>query len=204
MLPHRVSIGTVEETQKTTKTINLEKAGGRRELNALGMLPLSSIRAITLLMTSATSSLALSLHKMFLSSQLSYHGAFPNTKRSQRCDFFFFFFYPSHDTCSYSYGASFISRFILKTVGCWSRHYGIYQLVSPRPKLFMYLTFSSATGIGKAALIRLIGRLHSISLVYLSAFYNFQFNSRNLPHVCLSSLSALSHSHCTHCQLCEG
>lgn len=55
------------------------------------MLPLSSIRAITLLMTSATSSLALSPHKMFLSSQLSYHGAFPNTKRSQCCDFYFFF-----------------------------------------------------------------------------------------------------------------
>lgn len=168
------------------------------------MLPLSSIRAITLLMTSATSSLALSPHKMFLSSQLSYHGAFPNTKRSQRCDFFFFF-NPSHDTCSYSYGASFISRFISKTtVGCWSHRYGIYQLVSLRPKLFMYLTFISATGIGKAALIRLIGRLRSISLIYLSAFYNFQFNSQNLPRVCLSSLSALSHSHCTHCQLCEG
>lgn len=166
------------------------------------MLPLSSIRAITLLMTSATSSLALSPHKMFLSSQLSYHGAFPNTKRSQRCDFFF---HPSHDTCSYSYGASFISRFILKTtVGRWSPHYGIYKLVSPRPKLFMYLIFISATGIGKAALIRLIGRLHFISLIYLSAVYNFQFKSQNLLRVCLSLLSALSHSHCTHCQLCEG
>lgn len=40
----------------------LRKQEEERELNALGMLPLSSIRAITLLMTSATSSLSPSLY----------------------------------------------------------------------------------------------------------------------------------------------
>lgn len=39
MLPQRVTIGTVEEIQKTTKTINLERAWGRGRIKCPGNAP---------------------------------------------------------------------------------------------------------------------------------------------------------------------
>lgn len=108
MLRQRVTIGTVEEIQKTTKTINLEKAGGRGRIKCPGNAP-------TLLYQSNNSSndLCYLLSHSFSTQDVflrptEYQRAFPNTKSSQRFGIFSFFFkYLSHDTCSHSYGTLF-------------------------------------------------------------------------------------------------
>lgn len=99
----------------------LRKQEEEGELNALGMLPLSSIRAITLLMTSATSSLTLSLHKMFFSGQLSISEPFQTQRAANGLGYSLFLKYLSHDTCSHSYGTlfPFSGRVIYFENKCW-------------------------------------------------------------------------------------
>lgn len=131
---------------------------------------------------------------MFLSSELSYQWAFPNTKSSQwSVIFFFFLITKSWHLLLFIWS---IELFILKTkVGRWSCCYGIYQLISPWLKLFMYLTLIkgilSVIGISKAVLtckVRLIGRF---LFLQLSVFYTFNLTFK----ACLISV-------CLHSQLC--
>lgn len=150
MLPQRVTIGTVEEIQKTTKTINLEKAGGRGRIKCPGNAPTllyqsnNSSNDLCYLLSHSFSTQDVFLGPTQLSASLSKHKERPMVW--DFCLFFpFFFLYLRHDTCSYSYG-TFFSRFqgklfILKTnVGSCSRCYSIYQLVSPAPERCLNVT----------------------------------------------------------------
>ena len=79
MLPQCVTIGTVEEIQKTTKTINLERAGGRGRIKCPGNAPAllyqsnNSSNDLCYLLSLPLPPLDVSLQQTLLSANLSKH-----------------------------------------------------------------------------------------------------------------------------------
>lgn len=200
MLPQRVTIGTVEEIRKTTKTINLKKAGGRGRIKCPGNAP-------TLLYQSNNSSndLCYLLSHSFPAqddflqpTQLSVSLS-KNTEQPIVCDFLFFFLYIKVMTLALIHMEPFLHSqgelFILKTnVGWCSRCYSVFQLVSPA--LNVGLIRGTLSVIGEAVLNMAGGFSHCF---WLCRIIYFQFNFKIRP-----PLSASLHSLRSHCPLCGG
>lgn len=133
MLPQRVTIGTVEEIQKTTKTINLERAGGRGRIKCPGNAPAllyqsnnsSNDLCYLLSLSLSLSSRDVSVRHAQLSVNLHKH-----KERPMVCDFFDIQVVTL--ALIHTEPLPFSEVFILKTkVGCRSCCNSIYQFISP-------------------------------------------------------------------------
>lgn len=178
----------------------LRKQEEEGELNALGMLPLSSIRAITLLMTSATSSLTFSAQDVFLrptqlSARLSKHKEQPIVWD------FLFSIYLSHDICSYSNGTFFFTfsgRAISFENKCWPvlpRCYSIFLVSCITCTLTVH-----ECDVNQRHIVRKHGAGKGGGVLVLSSFvkcYTFRITLKS------GLLSASLHSLRSHCRSVE-